>query len=358
MKVLQLTDQEVETVYSRILNGEDIDRHNLLYAYDALVESGMSVVVVSNYKRNIFTRIINGIGFRLGFTHLVLQLKCLTKLRGVDVIYCHILQLTPFLSLLKRIGLLRIPVVAVAHDAFSEKSTSIQTWRYLDKVVCFGEKTLEIAMSKAEVPLRHRVCVDWGVDVPFYDRWVSAHGKEPKLDCVVASGCANRDYALLVDAFRTIDNCDLRIFAVNYDLPEGVPTNVHLRKDIARHNVGTLRHHYHDAFAIAIPIAKELDWCNGTTVLFEAMTMSKPVIMTRSKSNLIDIEKEGVGILVDYEDRQGWTDAIRYLKNNPQIAQQMGARGRALVDGKFNYKNFCGQIVDHIKMMKEERSAT
>ena len=101
--------------------------------------------------------IINSIVFRLGFPYLALEHNCLRKIRKVDLIYCHILQLAPFLSLLKRTDLLKTPVLAIAHDAFSERFTLYKTWRGIDIVLSFGEKTRDLALAKHDFP--HNIAI-------------------------------------------------------------------------------------------------------------------------------------------------------------------------------------------------------
>lgn len=344
MTIIQLSDLPIEEVYNKIQLKEDYERHNVLYGYDVLKESQWNILTISNYKKTFLNRVINGIGFRFGYTHLVLQLKCLKQVHKADLIYCHILQLTPLLSILKKIGILKIPVIAISHDAFSERATSLNKILELDKVIFFGKKTLEIAQKKNKLPKIHNDYIDWGVDMPFYTEWIKKQTLSPTLTTVVASGCANRDYDLLIDVFKNIPELKLYIFGRDFK-PENLSNNIIIDNNIDINNVGKLRLHYYNCLAVAIPLKIELDWCNGTTVLLEAMTMSKAVIMTESKANLIDIEKEGIGILVKYGDINGWQKAIKYLQTNPEIAKKMGEKGFLLASTKYNYKIFCKQLV-------------
>ena len=348
MRIIQITDHSVRETYARIKAGEDVDRHNLLYGYDALKESGWEVTDVSYNKRTFFTRIINSVGFRLGFPHLALEINCLRKARQADLIYCHFLQLVPFLSLLKRMGLLKTPVLAIAHDAFSEKSTLYKTWRGIDKVLSFGEKTRDMALAKHDLPPQHRDYIDWGVDVDFYTNWIQKQTESPRLDSLVVSGSANRDYDLMLDVFSDIPELELIICYIDYQLPAHVSKNVLLDRSIDRNNVGKLRSYYYHSLAVGIPLQVDIDWCNGSTVLFEAMTMMKPVIMTAAKANIIDIEKEKVGLSVRFGDKKGWIDAINYLKANPDEAKEMGERGFALVKKKYNYNLFCNRLLEEV----------
>ena len=140
----------------------------------------------------------------------------------------------------------------------------------------------------------------------------------------------------------------------DYQLPANTSKNVLLDRSIDRNNVGKLRSYYYHSIAVGIPLQEDLDWCNGSTVLFEAMTMSKPVIMTAAKANLIDIEKEKIGISVGFGDKKGWIDAINYLKANPDEAKEMGERGFALVQKKHNYNLFCSRLLEEISQFDKK----
>lgn len=74
MKILYLTNLDVESVYQRLKTGEKIDRHNFLYGYDVLKDKN-EIILINTYKRTIFTRILNRIGLICGFAEFFLQLK-------------------------------------------------------------------------------------------------------------------------------------------------------------------------------------------------------------------------------------------------------------------------------------------
>lgn len=50
----------------------------------------------------------------------------------------------------------------------------------------------------------------------------------------------------------------------------------------------------------------------------EAFALGIPVICSRNPNFEIDIDKEGIGITVEYNDVQGWIDAIRYIADHPE----------------------------------------
>ena len=61
----------------------------------------------------------------------------------------------------------------------------------------------------------------------------------------------------------------------------------------------------------------------GLTTLVEAFALGIPVICSRNPNFEIDIDKEGIGITVEYNDVQGWIDAIRYIADHPEKAPQI-----------------------------------
>ena len=84
----------------------------------------------------------------------------------------------------------------------------------------------------------------------------------------------------------------------------------------------------------------------------ESMAMHKPVIITASKANLIDVKKERIGLEVDYGDVNGWREAILYLMEHPDEAKEMGERAYHLATTRYNYNNYCKQIFMEIEKYK------
>ena len=78
--------------------------------------------------------------------------------------------------------------------------------------------------------------------------------------------------------------------------------------------------------------------------LFEYMAAGIPVIASRFPLWQSIVEEAGCGILVDPMDAGEIADAIRYLRANPDRAQEMGRRGREAVLGRFNWEHE-GQVL-------------
>ena len=62
----------------------------------------------------------------------------------------------------------------------------------------------------------------------------------------------------------------------------------------------------------------------------------------------IDIDKEEIGITVEYNDVQGWIDAIRYIADHPEEARRMGENARKLAEERFNLEIFSREIAESL----------
>lgn len=77
--------------------------------------------------------------------------------------------------------------------------------------------------------------------------------------------------------------------------------------------------------------------CGSVTKLIEYMAMGKAVVANDNPDQRMVISKSNGGICVPYEE-DAFAEAILYLLKNPNIAKQMGIRGRRYVERERNYK--------------------
>ena len=74
------------------------------------------------------------------------------------------------------------------------------------------------------------------------------------------------------------------------------------------------------------------------------MGVGKAIIVTDNKAFVCNIEGAGIGILVDYYNREGWEKPINYSINNPEKAKNMGRKRQKLSRKRYNYFTFSGEI--------------
>ena len=77
--------------------------------------------------------------------------------------------------------------------------------------------------------------------------------------------------------------------------------------------------------------------CGSPTKLIEYMAMGKAVVANDHPEQHLVISESKAGICVPYEET-AFAEAIVYLLNNPDVARQMGVRGRKYVETKRNYE--------------------
>lgn len=351
--IIQVSDYPIDDIYSSIKGGAKIERHNALYGYDAFIEAGYKVIPVCNKKRTFFSSIINYIGRKFGFLNTYTQLlafwKAMTN-KDVKLIYCHILQFASFLSFLRRIGVLRIPVLCISHDVLSEETTKLEVWNGIDKVVCLGERTMDLCVAKANIPERHRQYINWGADLKFTRQYKQE--TPPTRDFFIATGVANRDYELLIDVFRDLPDLKLIIYSSNCNIID-LPSNVVIDRNMSRSSMSKLLYGYYNAIASLIPLKKQLDFCNGATILYESMAMSCPVIVTNAKANLLDAEKEGIGLNVPFGDKSAWKKSLLKMAEDMDFRNKCSQKCAELANSIYNYDLFCKELIDIVDKVIE-----
>jgi glycosyltransferase involved in cell wall biosynthesis len=103
----------------------------------------------------------------------------------------------------------------------------------------------------------------------------------------------------------------------------------------------SLRALYQQAAFCVFPPLNE-DW---GIVPLEAMNYGKPVIANASGGPLESVIDGKTGFLLQAEDMQGWTEAIRRLALNPALCQQMGQQAHQHVE-QYRWENFVERVDD------------
>jgi len=83
-------------------------------------------------------------------------------------------------------------------------------------------------------------------------------------------------------------------------------------------------------------------------VLCEAMALSKPIIAT-NVSGCRDVVNHESGILVNHKDYKNFAKSILELLNSPEIAINMGKKGRKIVETQFTLEKQTERIINVYK---------
>lgn len=282
----------------------------------------------------------------------------LTVLRNCDVVYMTYLYVQPILllTLLRRCGFYRRrKLIAISHvplrDGRNKMESMILRIAYasFDKILFHSQKNMEESVIDGLIDRKLCEFLFWGDDLDYIDNQI----RISLGNSFLSTGREHRDFFTLVNAFGKKPLIPLEIYTnlYNYDndyLPVTELKDVYKNVKISFVEKSTdttkfLAQKAGECFCVVIPVEKEgMYYCIGFTSVVEAMAMSKPIISTRNPNYPIDIEKEGIGLFADDED--SWIKAIDYLYSNPEIAIEMGRKGRKLAEEKFNIEECSKQL--------------
>ncbi len=282
-------------------------------------------------------------------------------LKKSDIIFIPYLFVAPFfiLAILKHLKIKKKRIIAICHTTMKQGNGIISKFLYkmiydtIDIVFFHSQKNMEESINNKSIKPSHARFLYWGDDLEYIDNMYPCLTME---DFFISTGRAKRDYQIIVSAFSN-NNIPLEIYTnkINYDthydyLDEiiGKYKNIKVQY-LERTNNSTVKlaKRTSECLCVVIPIIKDdINYCVGLTSLIEAMAMSKPVICTYNPYSPIDIEKEGIGLVVD--ENRTWEQAINYIYNHREEAKKMGQKGRKLAEELFNIKKCTEQIKEAI----------
>lgn len=260
---------------------------------------------------------------------------------------------------LRAFGLYRKPIAIWHHQAVVRNSNKLKNlvsrfyYRGIDQMFFFSQTLIEDSLKSGKVNAGQLHLIHWGADLDFYDylrQHLPAANEEEPEKTFITTGKENRDFTTLLKAFAET-GLPLDVFTTpaagdkNYELllKKYIPyTNIriHFTSGIIPHKLATEVAHS----KVVVICCLDNPYTVGLTTLVEAFALGLPVICSRNPKFQMDIEKEGTGIYVDYNDTEGWKQAIRYLYTHPEEAQQMGANGRKLAEREYNLEHYSREL--------------
>jgi glycosyltransferase involved in cell wall biosynthesis len=349
----------LDEIMDFIEKGGEYPLHHL-WCYDKIKESDISVECIE-YDRN---SLINKIGKKLLINNLQQQLNLLKKSKEYDLIFVPFISDVFFLAILKLLHCYKKPILGLGLDTYIPfKKNLIKRFRQkmqryvltngIDQILFFNEKIYHKSNEYGILGKKVSFTDTWGVDLDIFRSYSERQTELPTMDYIYTTGISGRDYKTLIEAFKEID-FKLKITSKGDDdvnLQNNKLPNVFIDHSIkpGLYSVGLIRKDYYNSLAVAIPLVKssQLETI-GITVIMEAFAMGKPVISTINPMYPFDLQKEKVGLYVDYNDVEGWRQSVNYLINNPDEAREMGERGRFLCEKKYNYKLFSMEVIKRI----------
>ncbi|MBL4747424.1 MAG: glycosyltransferase family 4 protein [Magnetovibrio sp.] len=203
----------------------------------------------------------------------------------------------------------------------------------LDHLFFSGEIDREVAIKLFGIPREKTSYYPFGVDADF---WRPSQIKTPQHGILSIGSDPSRDFDTLLkvdvkDDIRIITRLNIKpnIHKPNIEIVRGSLNNSPIT-DVS------LRELYQNAEIVVVPL-KDVWQPTGCSVTLQAMACGKPVIISQIKGLWdTDVLKSGENcILVPPGDSHALSEAIRQLKNNPEIRQRLGKEARKTVEQHF-----------------------
>lgn len=215
----------------------------------------------------------------------------------------------------------------------------------MDQIITLTEAERNILMDSYK--LGNVVVLHQPVDTNFYHPLEDVETE----DVVVMSGVSKRDYPTFNRAMASLGNTyQARIYPTTHfdpirvDLGD-VPTNV---KVDTYSGAKDIRAKVQKARVVVVAIREDSTLlCAGSASINQALAQGKPVIVAADQSEYF---QDGInGFLVPPNQPQALAERIKYLLDNPDIADKMGRSGRAFVEENRTIEQWTQKYANHLK---------
>ncbi len=222
---------------------------------------------------------------------------------------------------------------------------------HISRILMWSTVQKEYAVRHLGIPEERITFIRKFADEQFW------HPMPAQTDTICAAGMEMRDYPTLIRALDGLDiPCHIatglnkgKLFSTVAAIGEmgELPANI----TVGKRNYSELRELYARSRFVVIPLLAT-DTDNGLTCMLESMAMGRAVICSRTEGQ-IDILQDGVaGIFVPQGNPTALREAILRLWNDPQLAEEMGRRGREFIERRHSIEQF----VESVRSVVEEVS--
>jgi glycosyltransferase involved in cell wall biosynthesis len=349
-RVLVLNNYPFEQVWQEVKRGEKPDHH--LYGINYFQQRGYEVEIIP-FTNSQFLQQIGQIYRRsrlpIPLGDLDQQWSCWQKLNAADLIYCPCQTQTHLLNYLRAIGIIKIPIVCIAHHPLNYGKLAKLRQPFYELLV----KGTDVFPSLSSVVAEEINQLARGDRKSFYLPW----GPDPNYyqpgnqvgQGVIAVGRNGRDFDTFGMAASQTSTKAQIICAESCYTPAFKEFNDNVEVTaLSRANYmqyPQLLDLYARSRVLAIPMLVQQSLA-GLTSLMDALGMGKPAIMTKHPLIDLDIEALGIGKWVAPGDIEGWRSAIQFFEDNPDAAWEMGKTARRLVDQGVNSQTFGDRVMD------------
>jgi glycosyltransferase involved in cell wall biosynthesis len=241
----------------------------------------------------------------------------------------------------------RVKHIVIAFHPLSPLKLKLLEWQRFDRrwdrliVLTKAEARalrVHLRLGRDQVVALH----NW-VDTQFFKQ-VDGSASPARSPYALSAGLSQRDYPTLAHALRQLPHVQCEVKAGSTWVQTkalhkrvALPSNLHLSGPIPP---SELRSWYQASRFVVVPIRPTSQWSAGATAVLEAQAMGKAVIATRTPGMSEYLIHGQTGLLVDAENPAALADAIAFLWNNPDKANEMGERARAWIEANFTLEQW------------------
>lgn len=278
---------------------------------------------------------------RMRFAIQQVQAAVIAHERAVDVVYSACQFNTWLLARMRRVGLLRSPLVTMVHHPLRGPLQNAAYVSGHDALLFLNRSVQQQTEQHFGSRLQRARTLSWGPDLTFAGDMLA---QGPAVD-VIAAGKSHRDFPTLIRAAEGAA-WTAAVYCAERNLKGcgAVPANVELHANPSGIVLG-----YRDLYArskaariVAVPLA-EVDALAGLTSILDALALGLPLVMTRNRWLDFDPEREGVGLSVAPGDVAGWRAAIDSILGDAERQRDMGRRARE-VAARMDMQAFARQL--------------
>lgn len=260
-----------------------------------------------------------------------------------DIVFTTADTLAIPLLLLKRVGLLRSPVVYTP-IGLPERLVQVRRRRLYASALRRARAIVTYSRAEAEwlrnwIGGGEVVFVPFGVDVEAF----RPTAQEPDVDVLSVGADPRRDFELLREIALRRHELTFRIVATKGQIAAlgPLPSYVSAESDLSLEEV---RDRLGGARVIALPVQPN-SYSGATTVLLQAMAMAKPVVVSRTEAIADGYGLEdGVNCrLVEPGDLEAFERALLDALADPG---DLGAKAREIVERNFTWERYIDALWD------------
>lgn len=278
--------------------------------------------------------------------HWALARQLITRLDQDDVVYCSDSDIGFPLAILAKWK--RRPPKLVVHTMAPKQprfQLAVKLFNLDKKIQLFTVTDQEKAdFIRRLIPGAQVFLVPEQTDARFF---TPGNGKISKKRPLIASaGLEQRDYITLAQATQG-KNIDIKVCAFSPNaslrqhnsLPSPIPGNMEIRY----FDFVELRDLYRSADIVVISLLQN-QFSAGLTVLMEAIACCKAVIMTENIGLTIEFVEKGFIVGTKPGDAKALGEAIDYLLDNPEVAQDMADKAHNYFLSHHTSEHYVNQI--------------